>query len=337
MITKKRVVLKSRKKEEFLERFEALEYVNKPSEIQEVWRRNKTPIVSNQFPKLLDIASYEIVDIPQELIGDIDNFTDFCHHLELECGEYRTGEIFDTKHDRCFMCEMARHKGFESLAKYNQFIDAVDCIIYESENFMVVPELGALKQGYLMIVPKKHILSVAQFPAELMPEYFEVCKDVEEILLKAFDGKVVVFIEHGSGPSGKTSHKKSIVHEHTHVIVDFRLSKKYQEMVQMKECEDISVAKDVHYFSYQEGTSGKLMISMDPEVYVQRQFPRQIMADELGLAPDQYNWRWHEFSENTDATLFHLNRMLKNEKSGRIYERTRDFVLGFSMRAKKKD
>lgn len=335
MITKKRVVLKTVQKVPFLERFEALTYVESTSQIQDVWKKNKTPVITGDS-SILDIVSYQLIEIPEELIGNIEGFTDFCHSHEFECGEYRTGEVYDTKHERCFLCELARHKGFEDSVKYNQFVDkSVDCIIYESANFYVVPELGALKQGYLMIVPKQHFLSVAQFPETLMPEYYEVCKDVEQILMKAFNGKVVTFLEHGSGPSGKTSHKKSIVHAHTHVVVDFTLKKKYQEMVQMKVCNDISIAKDVHYFSYQEGTDGELLIAMDPSVYVQRQFPRQVMAEELGLAPDQYNWRWYDFDENIDATLFHLHRMLKLVSEGRIYERTRDFVLGFSLRPKK--
>lgn len=338
MITKKRVVLTTNEHHPFLERFEAIKYANELADIQNTWKKNKTPvIILNKFNHL-DIVGYQIEEIPDELIGDVDAFTDFCHHLEFECGEYRTGQVFDTRLERCFLCELARHKGFPSLVKYNQFVDkSVDCIIYESENFYVVPELGALKQGYLMIVPKEHILSVAQFPAYLMPEYHEVCKDVEEMLLKAFNGTVVSFMEHGSGPSGKTSHKKSIVHAHTHAVVDFTLKKHYREMVQMKVCDDISVAKDVHYFSYQQGADGELYVAMDPDVYVQRQFPRQVMAEELGFAPDQYNWRWYEFDEVTDAALFHLNRMLKREQSGRIYERTRAFVEGFSMRPKKKD
>lgn len=335
MITKKRVVLVTTSKNPFYERFEALVCIDDIEEIEFVWRRNKTPIiVSNHFTHQ-DLKKYEVVEIPESLIGKIEEFTDFCHANEFECGEYRTGKVFDTSLERCVLCEIARHKGMENLERYNQFVDKpVDCIIYESPNFYVVPELGALKQGFLMIVPKKHILSVAQFPEELMSEYYEVCKDVEKMLRKAFNGKVVSFFEHGSGPSGMTSHKKSIVHAHTHVVVDFILKKKYQDMVQMKVCNNISVAKNVHYFSYQEGTDGKLLIAMDPEVYVQRQFPRQVMADELGLAPGQYNWRGHEFNEVTDATLFYLHRMLKKEKAGRVYERTRAFVKGFSMRTK---
>ena len=74
------------------------------------------------------------------------------------------------------------------------------------------------------------------------------------------------------------------------------------------------------------------MISMDPSVYIQRQYPRQIMADELGFAPDQYNWRKVKFEENIDATLFHLFRTLKECTDDRIKERTRGFVEGFSNR-----
>ncbi len=336
MISTKKVVLETNKGKDFFERFEAIEIIERLSQIQDVWSRNKTPMLSKESVAKLSITSYQLVEVPEEIIGDIEAFTDFCHNNGFECGEYRTGVIYDTKEEPCIFCQMAKYKGFSNLEKYNQFVEKpVDCIIYESPSFYVVPELGALKQGFLMIVPKEHILSVAQFPEELMPEYLEVCKDVEEILLKAFNGKSVAFMEHGSGPSGKTSHKKSIVHAHTHVVVDFELKEKYQRMVQMKKCENISDASDVHYFSYQQSTDGQLMIAMNPEVYVQRQFPRQVMAEELGLAPDQYNWRWYEFDEITDATLFHLNKMLRREKSGRIFERTRDFVKGFSRRERK--
>lgn len=336
MISTKKVVLETNKGKDFFERFEAIEIIERLSQIQDVWSRNKTPMLSKESVAKLSITSYQLVEVPEEIIGDIEAFTDFCHNNGFECGEYRTGVIYDTKEEPCIFCQMAKYKGFSNLEKYNQFVEKpVDCIIYESPSFYVVPELGALKQGFLMIVPKEHILSVAQFPEELMPEYLEVCKDVEEILLKAFNGKSVAFMEHGSGPSGKTSHKKSIVHAHTHVVVDFELKEKYQRMVQMKKCENISDASDVHYFSYQQSTDGQLMIAMNPEVYVQRQFPRQVMAEELGLAPDQYNWRWYEFDEITDAILFHLNKMLRREKSGRIFERTRDFVKGFSRRERK--
>ena len=140
-------------------------------------------------------------------------------------------------------------------------------------------------------------------------------------------------MEHGSAPGGITSHKKSIVHAHTHVVVDFKLSPNHKKMVQLQHIEDIRVAKKTHYFSYQEGSDGKLMICMDDNVYVQRQFPRQVMADELKLAPGQYNWRVVGFEENVHATLYNIHNYLKTAScSGRIKNRTLGFVLGYAQR-----
>lgn len=338
MITKKRLVLVAKKKDVgFLNRFEGLSYIEDVAEIPKVWANNKTPVVAREVKQHVSV---EKIDVPEKLIDKdkTGEFTEFCHTNGFECGELITGQYFDTKYDRCFLCEIAKYRGFKSLTLYNQFVDnVVDCIIYESPRFFVVPELGALKQGYLMIVPKEHILSVAQFPENYREEYDEVCSDVQEMLLKAFDGRMVCFMEHGSGPSGLSSHKKSIVHAHTHVVVDFMLKLKFKEMIRLKTCKNIDVASHTHYFSYQEGCNGQLMIAMDEDVFVQRQFPRQVMAEELGFAPEQYNWRCYKFEEVTEATLFHLWSCLKKEKKGRIYERTKEFVEGFSKRTQKKD
>ena len=334
MITKNKVILCTKVRSKFLSKFEALEYINSVSKAKEVWQRNKTPIVLEEE----SLESHDVIPVPEEVIGKTEEFTEFCHNNGFECGEYRTGETFDTKLERCFLCEIANHRGFTDLKFYNQYVDkSVDCIIYESPKFYVTSELGALKQGYLMIVPKEHILSVAQLPYTYMKEYQEVCEDIEQILLKAFNGNVVCFMEHGSGPSGITSHKKSIVHAHTHVVVDFTLKLEFKEMVKLIPCKDISKAKENHYFSYQEGARGQLMISKDPRVYVQRQFPRQVMADQLGLAPDQYNWRLYDFNENVEATLFHLYKSLILEKEGRIFNRTRGFVEGYPLRKKRRE
>ena len=258
-------------------------------------------------------------------------FIEFSHENGFECGEMITGIKYDSNQERCILCELASLKGMPTtMETYKE----VDCIIYSSPHFYVTSELGALKQGYLMIVPKQHILSVAQFYPALMIEYNQVCKDLEYVLKGAYpEASGVTFMEHGSGPSGITSHKKSIVHAHTHVVTDFQLSGHHKSMVKLEPIDDITLANKTHYFSYQEGSDGQLMICMDNNVYVQRQFPRQVMAEDLKLAPGQYNWRKVGFEENVHATLFHVFNYLKNaELPKRIADRTRGFVLGYAKR-----
>ena len=341
MITDKRALLLTNSKHvlEFVKNFEAIKVIESVKEIRDTWSKNKTPICLKAIYDEEQVELPEGIDIilwaGEDFLGEVDAFTRFCYENGFECGEYRTGKVYNTHKERCFLCELAHLKGMpNSLAYYNEHVEnPVDCIIYESRLFYVVSELGAIKPGYLMIVPKQHILSVAQFPEGFMSEYHQVCADVETILKGAYgQDKTVVFFEHGSGPSGMTSHPKSIVHAHTHVVVGFQIAPKYLEQVQMKKIEDISEAKEVHYFSYQESAYGDLLVCMDPEVYVQRQYPRQIMAKEYGLAPGQYNWRNVAFSENVAAQLYNIYLYLSSgDETGneRIGTRTEGVVKGY--------
>ena len=328
-----------------LSKMEALEHITDVSQMEEVWDRNRVPYMEDdELSEEVFVAKRgRIIRVPDALLKEEnpgEEFIKFCYDRGFEPGEFITGITYDTNMEACFLCELALYKGMSrNLFNYNRLVPKqVDMIIYESPNFYVTSELGAMKYGYLMIVPKAHILSVAQFPKELFPEYWQVMSDTE-ILLKGTYGKdkVVTFWEHGSGPSGFTSHKKSIVHAHTHVIVDFKLKQKYLDMVQMKPIADIAEAKDTHYFSYQEGSKGQLLCCYDDRVYVQRQYPRQIMAEEMHLAPGHYNWRNVDFTENIEATLFHLFRYLRTERTSRelperVKERTNAFLNAYDRR-----
>ena len=333
MITRNKVLLitKSPSVAKFVRNFEAIVEIMDVSKVSHVWENNKIPVILGAAN-----VNCPALYLPEEGFADAEAFIKFSHEKGFECGEYITGIKYDSNQERCILCELASLKGMPtSLETYNKTVDReVDCIIYSSPRFYVTSELGALKQGYLMIVPKQHVLSVAQFNTALMNEYNQVCQDLEYILLGAYpEASGVTFMEHGSGPSGITSHKKSIVHAHTHVVTDFKLSNHHKRMVKLTPIDDITLADKTHYFSYQEGSDGQLMICMDSEVYVQRQFPRQVMAEELKLAPGQYNWRKVEFAENVHATLFHVFNYLKSAKlPKRIEDRTRGFVLGYAKR-----
>lgn len=333
MITRNKVLLitKSTAVAKFVRSFEAVEEINDISQTSRVWENNKTPVILGAAN-----VNCPAIYLPEEGFVDDKAFIEFSHENGFECGEMITGIKYDSNQERYILCELASLKGMPTtMETYNRVVDKeVDCIIYSSPHFYVTSELGALKQGYLMIVPKQHVLSVAQFYPALMIEYNQVCKDLEYVLKGAYpEASGVTFMEHGSGPSGITSHKKSIVHAHTHVVTDFQLSDHHKRMVKLEPIDDITLANKTHYFSYQEGSDGQLMICMDNNVYVQRQFPRQVMAEDLKLAPGQYNWRKVGFEENVHATLFHVFNYLKNaELPKRIADRTRGFVLGYAKR-----
>lgn len=326
LVTSNEEMLKGR-----LSRYEAVTPINSPNQVESIWKINKTPVILRA--NLSGKVDYPVLEVPDEVVDTTDTevFVDFAHENGFESGEFITGQKYDTQNDDCFLCRIANREGStKPLWIYNKDVQReANVIIYESEHFFVVSEYGSIMRGFLMICPKEHILSIAGIPDEYFEEYYQVERDVEFILRGTYGTqRRVSFFEHGSNPSGKSSHKRSVVHAHTHVIYGFELEKKYRDMVCMEPCDDIRKARGGKYFSYRNGADGQLMIVKDPAVYVQRQFPRQVMAEEIGLAPGQYNWRNEGFEENVTATLYRMHCFLMYNYS-HIPERIRNNVDGF--------
>lgn len=206
-------------------------------------------------------------------------------------------------------------------------------IVYESENFVVKVELGCMSPGLMMICTKQHLLSAAQIPKEMMNEYEQIMRDVE-FLLKAVFGKElpVIFFEHGTSPEGISTHESAISHMHTHVFIGVSFTKKYIEMVKLRPAKLESLAKN-KYLSYQEGAKGQFMAVSNPDVYVQRQYPRQVICELLGFTDSEpYNWRNEKFVGNMQITFRKLYDYLSEnaeQLSPRIVAATDNFVKGY--------
>lgn len=342
MITRRKaiIIIAGSKKEEvlpILKNHEALVQIAKPSEIQSVWSKNKTPIVDDKDVLkicrnyegniyVFDTDEQDISDVKQEEVSE--EITKFCYDVKIEPGEYKVPNTASLDSADCIFCDIINHPG--TTLEYNKSCKFVDMIIYETANFLVVPGLGPLAPGYLMIMPKEHYLSLAQVPDYLMFEYHEIEQDMEEILWQMYK-LPVGFYEHGTGPNGIAGFK-SIVHMHIHVMLNNELKEEYRNMLNMHEISDITQAKDISYFWYKWGSDGQQWIADDPKVYIQRQFHRQVYAEEHNLAKDQFNWRKTSFDDLTKTNVWQLYTFLKDVTDPRIKSRTRSFVEAAALR-----
>jgi hypothetical protein len=193
MITSNRTLLftKDERLIASLAKFEAIESIAHLSEVEKVWRCNKTPII------LSDDGGIGIM-VPDFNVNGTNfekEFTAWAYENGIEPGELSRGMKFNSEKEPCILCAIGSYRGgTKSAVVYNRTVEKeVDCIVYESDNFYVASEKGALKKGFLMIVPKSHILSVAQFPEELYQEYKEVSEDIEQILVATFGYAPVAF------------------------------------------------------------------------------------------------------------------------------------------------
>lgn len=322
-------------------RFEAIEIIHDEREIKLTWSYNKTPLMLDYEldEEITSICpSYPILEVPRYHIMAEEDFIIFCHENGIECGEYVYGKKIDTSTEHCFLCNIAGYGGEVSAEKFNKKTERVsDTIIYESANFFVKIELGCLKKGMLMINPKQHFLSAALLPDNMLKEYYEVMHHVEW-LLKSIYGGPVIFFEHGSAPDGFSSHQRSIVHAHTHVCPGIAFDKKYLEMVSLKPVKSEKVLRHSKYFSYQEGADGQLLMVNNPKVYVQRQYPRQVIAEMLGIPNNKANWRVEPFWDNMLGTFDDIFEFLTAENSKipeNIRKRTDCFVNGYQYKNKR--
>lgn len=338
MITEKKVVLVVESESTMEDiNYEAIEKINDISAVPKVWSRNKTPAILEKDIKD-GIKSFPYVRVPQYIFGE-EHFTTFCHRNGFECGELISGKKYDTSKERCFLCNIGAHigkngKAINPLYIFNQTTEEInDMILYESEHFFIKIEYGCMKKGMLMICPKEHILSAARIPKEHIEEYEQVKEDIEFLLKAVYGNEPVIFFEHGAAPSGFTSHERSIVHAHTHVAWGITFKQKYQDMVCLQEVKESLY--DTKYFSYQEGTDGKLLAVWDSEVYVQRQYPRQVIGLELGIPNEKTNWRKEVFMDNIKETFQDFYVYLKKHQKflcQRINEATEGFVKGYPLR-----
>jgi ATP adenylyltransferase len=87
--------------------------------------------------------------------------------------------------------------------------------LFESAHFSVVPSLGSLVEGWLLVLPKQHLISAAQFPPLLLDELWAVVSIAREVLHKHY-GPVWLF-EHGPA-SEKREVGCSVDHAHVHLV-----------------------------------------------------------------------------------------------------------------------
>ena len=70
--------------------------------------------------------------------------------------------------NECIFCKLDKNK-------------IVNTIIEETKNFIIMPAEGALVEGYLMLVSKKHIYSMAELDNTEKEEYLSIIEKYRNI------------------------------------------------------------------------------------------------------------------------------------------------------------
>lgn len=213
-------------------------------------------------------------------------------------------------------CDIGDHKSNSSGLKGIPSID--DCsyckhlhnnyddrCVYTSENFFVIPTLGQFIKGYLLIIPKRHIMSMAELSQNEFEEFITVLEDIKYILKMTYNNSHILVWENGTGNNGIGKAKDSIVHAHTHIVP----SSLTPNLIKEKSGINFTLINpyDLSKFgkhSYLLLLDDKFwIINDDSNLYIPRQFIRQLLAEDCNITGEQWNWRLYPFNDLIHQTL----------------------------------
>lgn len=89
-------------------------------------------------------------------------------------------------------------------------------ILLETDNWYVIPTIGSLTVGYVLLVTKQHYLSLASLDSKLIFEMLELKKRVEDILFMNLGMRCIAF-EHGT-VNNYSIGANSVDHVHLHIL-----------------------------------------------------------------------------------------------------------------------
>jgi ATP adenylyltransferase len=163
-------------------------------------------------------------------------------------------------------------------------------LVFETQNFAVLPTLGQIVKGYLLIMPKKHFISYSTLDRQLYDEFDDVFAVVKKSLKATYQTKEVIFFEHGR----KTVHSSvgcCVEHAHIHAVpIGLKLSSILSKRFSASSIIDISEISEVvkgDDYLFIEDPDGKRYVYETPDI--KSQYVRYLIATELGQ-PDKADW-----------------------------------------------
>ena len=304
--------------------------------IKEVFANNKSIVCRGfeennfilQFAPITIFASEGIITTSTNVIdvryNIVRQFMEIANKYSIDIGDHKSNTTLDgpSKSD-CIFCKLLSGHPVHHQPS-----------LYETQNFLVVPGSGSFIHGYLMILPKDHIMSCAELTLEQLNELYDVISDIKFILKSIFHNEVLIW-ENGSGTGGKGKPKTSIVHAHIHacpcsdtldILEATRLTGVPLNPIKKSDLSKYASNPYLLVINF----NNNWYISSDPNLYIPRQYIRQLLAKELNIIGDVWDWRLYPFWNNVEKTAQIILEFLRDNfdnLSPRIQKATEKFIF----------
>lgn len=191
-------------------------------------------------------------------------------------------------------------------------------IIARTQNFNVLPSLGQIVEGYLLIVPVKHYTALADLPTQLVQELSQLCGRVRRALSVTY-GPALLF-EHGvrAGQSGGCG----IDHAHLHAVPFATAREPIEELKHRHSFKVIGGLSGVNgevpqgssYLYYENLSEQPCVFDVD---FMPSQYVRKLLAQSLGI--DLWDWREYGREKALASSIARLSEFFSDDLASIAY------------------
>ena len=181
-------------------------------------------------------------------------------------------------------------------------------VLYESDNFFVVPTIGQMGiEGYVMLCSKEHYIGIGNLPKEYLSELESVLANIKKVISETYDSEVVVF-EHGPR---LICHKggSCLDHGHLHIVpTSVDIMEFLQKKFKPEEIQDFNRLREIYYeqkssYMFVESQDNKRYV-IEVEFPIPSQYLRQVIASKKGNK--DWDWRINPDYETFNRTVSRL-------------------------------
>lgn len=186
--------------------------------------------------------------------------------------------------------------------------------LIESDNFRIVPSVGSIVEGWVLLIPKKHYISFSEMDENLIEEANTLSEKVYRLLSEIYDCEIVSF-ENGAN-SVKNQIGCGVDYAHIHFVpinVNLKsiIESEYGDVIKWDKVYSLNelnrfVGNSYFYLNF----DSQQIVCCAP--YPKSQLIRKHIASFVGV-PDKYDWKKNPFEDNVLKTINKLQSVIKEE------------------------
>lgn len=200
------------------------------------------------------------------------------------------------EHSCCICSQIHGDASNDLLARLMADEGYVRRVPFESESFAVIPSVGPLVEGHVLLCPKHHFKSFSQVPLTLEDEFILIKSRVLSSIGKTF-GRSIHYFEHGSARAAAQP-VCTVEHAHLHVVPTeveiwpmIKDAFAWHSLADVRLSELSTITGDLEYLWY-ETPDGESFVTTAIEGTFESQYMRKVFARALNC---EETWNWREF------------------------------------------